>query len=69
VNRNDTTRKIFISVQAQHESKNILAQKSKTSSPQGTHHQHRILKKKLSKLSSQESLFAAALQSQKSQKS
>jgi hypothetical protein len=38
VNRNDTTRKIFISVQAQHESKNILAQKSKTSSPQGTHH-------------------------------
>lgn len=27
VNRNDTTHKIFISVQAQHESKNILAQK------------------------------------------
>jgi hypothetical protein len=41
VNRNDTTRKIFISVQAQHESKNILAQKSKTSSlSRNTSHQH-----------------------------
>jgi hypothetical protein len=37
VNRNDTTRKIFISVQAQHESKNILAQRKQDLIPTKEH--------------------------------
>lgn len=37
VNRNDTTRKIFISVQTQHESKNILAQRKQGLIPTKEH--------------------------------